>query len=1456
MTTVCLSSEGWGPVSPTNPAHLTTCFQHGFLTPTLNMLFLVAAAVRMRRHKSMPPFPAVLVTGWIFSAKLILSIAALLTSTAEFIAMAIQFSYVNIYTSSLALQTAAVAVAVWLHYKEQLHNRIASTPLLLFWLFSILLSLLRLRTAVSVDYTNDFDNLVPPIALFVVAALAVFALECQPKPQKLFDISSDATDDVDNSGFGKLENSDNEYCTSESPEERANVFSRYTYTWIESLLQKGYREQLHLGDIWKLTGQYRPDVVHARFQHNWQKELRSGSPSLFRATARTYWPIWVFAAIHEMLRTISLFSRFLITSWLIEFAANYGTEQGSPIEYGYFYAVALFIMSCELNNALRLRQTHAQRLKTFIRTSYMTAIYQKTLTLSNDARQKYDIGSIVTHMSIDSENVATFFESSQGIWCGPLVIVFCLFGLYQLLGRSTLVGVIIMLACMPIVAHIARIISTRSKLLMGYRGQRMGIINEVITGIQVIKMYAWEIPFIQKISNVRVNLELGIIRKNNVLKALLQFTTTLVPFLVSLATFGAYSLFDNKTHGPLDARIVFIGIPLLNIIRIAIAAVPQIIPNISTAVASLRRLSEFLTASEIDFCAIDRQPYNQDSLESNADDVLVSITNATFKWSLTDTFELRNINMQCKRSEVVAVIGRVGSGKSSLLSAILGDMIKCSGNVTVRGSIAYVAQQPWILNATFRDNILFGSDFNHNFYDQVIEACALRHDIDSLPAKDMTEIGERGITLSGGQKMRVSLARAIYARADVYILDDPLAAVDAHISKHLFTHVLGPHGILRERARILVTNAVQYLDNVDNVFMLRNGRIIEQGSPNQAMVRQEDIFKFIHQHVNSQSSTENSSIKSNTESSGNNLDTNRYQTTPENQPLGRTTTRRVRRKLTERGGHKTQDAPTSQASDTNRIMTTEHRRKGRVEWKTYDAYIKASGASNVLIIIVAFLIAVAGEVSSTVVHQNMLTGVLRSPMSFFNTTPTGRILNRFSADMQKCDEALPSNISTLLSQLVSLMLGIVIVGISTPPMLIIFPILAGVGYHYQRLYISSSREIRRLDSTTRSPIYAHFHESADGISIIRAYGQQSRFIAINEHHIGQHIRVDNAYLLLNQWLAMRLETVGNIVTLGTALMTVASIHYSGIGDPDNVGMAISSTLILCGAANMGIRYYSELQVCMTHLERATEYAELLPEAANIIEDCRPKKTWPEQGIVEFKNYSTRYREGLDLALKDLSFSVLPRQKVGIVGRTGAGKSSLALGLFRIIEAASGQILLDGEDISKYGLFDVRSKLSIIPQDPVLFAGTVRENLDPFNNYNDQGIWRVLEQAHLAEYIREKDERLDFMVAQSGTNFSVGQRQLMCLARALLKHAKVLVLDEATAAIDNATDTIIQQTIRSEFKNCTVLTIAHRLDTVIDSDMVLVIDNGQLAEYDTPDNLLANKDSIFVKLIEEAQNINT
>ncbi|KAJ2803884.1 hypothetical protein H4R21_001857 [Coemansia helicoidea] len=442
--------------------------------------------------------------------------------------------------------------------------------------------------------------------------------------------------------------------------------------------------------------------------------------------------------------------------------------------------------------------------------------------------------------------------------------------------------------------------------------------------------------------------------------------------------------------------------------------------------------------------------------------------------------------------------------------------------------------------------------------------------------------------------------------------------------------------------------------------------------------------------------------------------------------------------------------------------------------------------------------------------------------------------------------------SGLLSTASSIATSALVIAFATPAIGLVLPPLALAYYYLQQRYLACSRELKRMLSTTYSPIVAHFQETLGGVATVRAYGHQARFVHENEGRLETHLRVDWTFFTLRRWLSLRLETMGNIMMLSTTMLAVATLHRTGYGDAGLVGLMLTYSMRLSGLLSGAVRSYTSLENSMTHMERCIEYWSLPQEAAEVIEDRRPDDQWPAQGALEFKDYSMRYREGLDLVLKGLSFSVQPGQKVGIVGRTGAGKSSLTLALFRIIEAASGQILLDGKDIAEYGLLDVRSRLSIIPQDPVLFAGTVRENLDPFGQYSDQDIWRALENAHLAGFIREKDERLEYEVMSGGENFSVGQRQLVCLARALLKRAKVLVLDEATAAIDNATDEVIQQTIRLRFKHCTVLTIAHRLNTVLDSDMILVMDGGRVGEYDTPQNLLQNENGLFAKLVEEAR----
>ncbi|KAJ2797681.1 hypothetical protein H4R20_005096, partial [Coemansia guatemalensis] len=967
MAYLCPSGEGWGPLSPERPVDFTVCFQHGVLFSGLNSLFLLVAAMRLRSLRAASPLPFALVGNRMFWCKLAMAVFALLASVCEFVATVSYNPYFCIYTVSLALQSAATAAAIYLHYKEQFYSRTASTSLLLFWLGSALLLLMRLRTSIALGYINSRTELVVTDILFVLAAVANIILESQAKPEAVYEFPSDS------SCMSLGAHGDNSVSTSfQSPEERANIFSLIGLTWMTPLLDKGFSKPLQMEDTWKLSRDYQPDAVSEKFQRNWQAELDSGNPSLFRATVRTYGLSWALCSFYDLVRDILAFIMPVLLSRLIDFVSKYNTVEAEPVENGYFYAITMFVLLNFQSLAFHHCHLQCQRLYSQMRTGYMTAIYRKTMNISNDARRKYGTGAIVTHMSVDAEHYVNFVaQLSFELWSLPLQIVVVLCLLYRTLGWTMIAGVLTLLASMPISARVMQSMNVLTEQLMGHRDRRMRIMDEVLSGIKAIKLYAWEQPFIQRINKVRIDMELRIIRKNSVLTAIEQFVIPLTQFIVSFATFGLYSLADNVSHGPLTPQLAFVSLVLFYMLKYPVWCLPEMITQYVKANVSQRRIFAFLTADEIDFAAIDRQPYDRDLPTASSDDVLVSVKDGKFKWLSDDKAASSNINIQCKREELVAVIGRVGSGKSSLISAILGDMIKCSGDVTVRGSIAYVAQQPWILNATLRDNILFGSDYEEDYYNRVIDACALQPDIDNLPAGDLTEIGERGINLSGGQKMRVSLARAVYSRADVYVIDDPLAAVDAHVSKHLFTHVLGPRGMLQSRARILVTNAVQYLKDVDNIVMLRNGKIIEQGSFAQAMDRRGDIFEFAHKlndnNLNSGSVSSTSSLMPS-----------------EGEPAKASDSMCLQQKLGKQSGpsadgesahtkgalssnQMTGDrAECSATGDASRTTTIETKQEGRVEWGIYHTYVKACGKRNVAMLLLAMLLTSISDVLANI----------------------------------------------------------------------------------------------------------------------------------------------------------------------------------------------------------------------------------------------------------------------------------------------------------------------------------------------------------------------------------------------------------------------------------------------------------------------------------------------------------
>ncbi|KAL3887247.1 hypothetical protein ACJMK2_027191, partial [Sinanodonta woodiana] len=986
---------------------------------------------------------------------------------------------------------------------------------------------------------------------------------------------------------------------------------------------------------------------------------------------------------------------------------------------------------------------------------------------------------------------------------------------------------------------------------------------------------------------------------------------------VTLATFTTYIL-SSESHY-LDAQKAFVSLSLFNILRFPINLLPQMLSYIVQCQVSIKRIGKFLSLDDLN-------PDNVTHL--HVSDSAIKVENGTFRWDKDLQPQLKNITLEIPEGKLVAVVGQVGSGKSSLISAFVGEMEKLSGKVFTKGSIAYVSQQAWIQNSSLKDNILFFKPNEEHKYQEVLEACALLPDLDILPAGDMTEIGEKGINLSGGQKQRVSLARAVYNNADIYLMDDPLSAVDSHVGKHIFNKVIGQNGLLRNKTRVLVTHGVQWLPVVDTIVVLVNGEITEVGSYEELLTHDGAFAQFLKTYLRQEEEEDEDpdiqKIKSQILEKVDSVTSDGTGVTSGDDDKGQV--RRRKKQLTSESsigttpmlakstdgqpqGEDKSETKKMPGKPGNTLIEKEKAETGQVKWSVYLTYFKAVGGFSTLLIFGTFALYNAASIGSNVwlslwtddkylkenfdkansteyqnknymylgiygafglaqaliiliysllyavrairasahLHESMLAHILRSPMEFFETTPIGRIVNRFSRDVETIDNSLPWNLRMWMNLSFATLSTIVVIGYSTPIFLSVTVPLAILYYLVQRFYIPTARQLKRIESTTRSPIYTQFGETLTGASTIRAYGLSQTFIDLSRDKVDYNLVSYYAGIVSNRWLGLRLEFLGNFIIVAAAMFAVVSDSTTG----GLVGLSISYALQVTGVLNFLVRTNSDLETSAVSVERIKEYTETKSEADWIVYFRRPPHNWPQEGDVQFENYSTRYREGLDLVLKGITCDIKGGEKIGIVGRTGAGKSSFTVALFRLIEAAGGAIYIDGQRISDIGLHDLRSKLTILPQDPVLFSGTLRMNLDPFDSYTDVQIWTALEHAHLKNFVSDLPEGLNHECGEGGQNLSVGQRQLVCLARTLLHKTKILVLDEATAAVDMETDDLIQKTIRTEFKDCTVLTIAHRLNTIMDYDRIIVLDLGLIKEFDKPETLLKNKSSVFYAMAKDA-----
>ncbi|XP_074741578.1 multidrug resistance-associated protein 1 isoform X9 [Strix uralensis] len=1066
-----------------------------------------------------------------------------------------------------------------------------------------------------------------------------------------------------------------------------------------------------------------------------------------------------------------------------------------------------------------------------------------------------------------------------------------------------------MILLVPINAVMAMKTKTYQVAQMKSKDNRIKLMNEILNGIKVLKLYAWELAFREKVLDIRQK-ELKVLKKSAYLAAMATFTWVCAPFLVALSTFAVYVTIDKKNV--LDAQKAFVSLALFNILRFPLNMLPMVISSIVEASVSLKRLRVFLSHEELDPDSIIRGPITE------AEGCIV-VKNATFSWSKNDPPSLNSINFTVPEGSLVAVVGQVGCGKSSLLSALLGEMDKKEGYVVVKGSVAYVPQQAWVQNATLEDNVIFGREMNESRYKRVIEACALLPDIEILPTGDKTEIGEKGVNLSGGQKQRVSLARAVYCNADVYLFDDPLSAVDAHVGKHIFEKVIGPKGILKNKTRVLVTHAINYLPQMDTILVMSDGEISEMGSY-QELLKQDGAFaEFLRTYANAEQSMENSDSDTSLEGVIQPLETDTNSPSgKEGKPIengalvNEAPGKLMHRQLSNSSTYSRDTGKTQHQSSTAelqkplaeknswKLTEADTAKTGRVKATVYWEYMKAIGlfisflsiflfmcnhiaslssnywlslwtddpvingtqqytnvrlgvygalgiSQGIAVFGYSMVVSIGGIFASRHLHLNLLHNVLRSPMSFFERTPSGNLVNRFSKEIDTIDSTIPPIIKMFMGSTFNVIGACIIILLATPIAAVIIPPLGLVYLFVQRFYVATSRQLKRLESVSRSPVYSHFNETLLGVSVIRAFEEQKRFIKQNDVKVDENQKAYYPSIVANRWLAVRLEYVGNCIVLFAALFAVIARNKLSAG---LVGLSVSYSLQITAYLNWLVRMSSELETNIVAVERVKEYAEMEKEAEWSIEQTAPASTWPTEGKVEFRGYGLRYREDLDLVLKNINVTINGGEKIGIVGRTGAGKSSLTLGLFRINEAAEGEIIIDGINIAKIGLHDLRFKITIIPQDPILFSGSLRMNLDPFDQHSDEDIWRSLELAHLKNFVSSLPDKLNHECAEGGENLSVGQRQLVCLARALLRKSKILVLDEATAAVDLETDKLIQSTIKSQFEECTVLTIAHRLNTIMDYTRVLVLDRGEVVECGSPDHLLQEK-GIFYSMAKDS-----
>ncbi|AOA61209.1 Transporter of the ATP-binding cassette (ABC) family [Komagataella phaffii CBS 7435] len=1355
-----------------------------------------------------------------------------------------------------------------------------------------------------------------------------------------------------------------------SPENNSNFFEIVTYSWIDPLIFKAYKTPLQFNDIWGLRIDDYAYFLLRRF-----KDLgftRTFTYKIFYFSKGDLAAQALWASIDSML----IFGPSLLLKRILEYVDNPGMTSRNM---AWLYVLTMFFIqisdSLVSGRSLYLGRRVCIRMKALIIGEVYAKALRRRMTspeelieevdpkdgkapiadqTSKEESKSTELGGIINLMAVDASKVSELCSYLHFFVNSFFMIIVAVTLLYRLLGWSALAGSSSILILLPLNYKLASKIGEFQKEMLGITDNRIQKLNEAFQSIRIIKFFAWEENFAKEIMKVR-NEEIRYLRYRVIVWTCSAFVWFITPTLVTLISFYFYVVFQGKI---LTTPVAFTALSLFNLLRSPLDQLSDMLSFMVQSKVSLDRVQKFLEEQESD-------KYEQLTHTRGANSPEVGFENATLSWNKgsKNDFQLKDIDIAFKVGKLNVIIGPTGSGKTSLLLGLLGEMQLTNGKIFLPGStprdelipnpetgmteaVAYCSQIAWLLNDTVKNNIVFAAPFNQQRYDAVIDACGLTRDLKVLDAGDATEIGEKGITLSGGQKQRVSLARALYSNARHVLLDDCLSAVDSHTAAWIYENcITGP--LMKDRTCILVShNVALTVRDAAWIVAMDNGRVLEQGTCEDLLssgsLGHDDLVSTV--------------ISSRSQSSVNLKQLNVSDTSEIHQKL---------KKIAE--SDKADQLDEERLSPRGKLIEDETKSSGAVSWEVYKFYGRAFGGVFIWFVFVAafaasqgsnimqsvwlkiwaaandklvspaftmsidrslnalkegfrasvasvewsrplggemfrvygeesshssgyyitiyaliglsyalisafrvYVVFMGGIVASNKIFEDMLTKIFNAKLRFFDSTPIGRIMNRFSKDTESIDQELAPYAEGFIVSVLQCGATILLICIITPGFIVFAAFIVIIYYYIGALYLASSRELKRYDSITVSPIHQHFSETLVGVTTIRAYGDERRFMRQNLEKIDNNNRSFFYLWVANRWLALRVDFVGALVSLLSAAFVMLSIGHIDAG---MAGLSLSYAIAFTQSALWVVRLYSVVEMNMNSVERLEEYLNIDQEPDREIPDNKPPSSWPETGEIEVDDVSLRYAPSLPKVIKNVSFKVEPRSKIGIVGRTGAGKSTIITAFFRFVDPESGSIKIDGIDITSIGLKDLRNAVTIIPQDPTLFTGTIRSNLDPFNQYSDAEIFESLKRVNLvstdeptsgssSDNIEDSNENvnkflnLNNTVSEGGSNLSQGQRQLTCLARSLLKSPKIILLDEATASIDYNTDSKIQTTIREEFSDSTILTIAHRLRSIIDYDKILVMDAGRVVEYDDPYKLISDQNSLFYSMCSNSGELDT